>query len=153
MTSRPTNGYDAIVVGAGHNGLTAAAYLARGGRKVLVLEAADNVGGAARNSEFADGFTVSAAAHLLYHLHPKVMADLDLQRHGLALANADVPAVALAADGRHMVLSDGASVATHSAADAGALPAFRQRMLRLARIGCGRLMRAQRAALRRRKAS
>ena len=57
--------YDTIIVGAGHNGLVCAAYLARSGRRVLVLEAASQVGGAAVTREFAPGFKVSACAHLL----------------------------------------------------------------------------------------
>jgi phytoene dehydrogenase-like protein len=52
--------YDVIVVGGGHNGLTCAAFLARAGRSVLVIEAADELGGAARNIEIAPGYTVSA---------------------------------------------------------------------------------------------
>ena len=61
--------YDSVVVGGGHNGLVCAAYLARGGRSVLVLEAAERLGGAAVTREFAPGFRVSACAHLL-HLMP-----------------------------------------------------------------------------------
>ncbi len=129
--------YDAIVIGGGHNGLVCAAYLARGGKSVGLFEASDTVGGAAANTEFHPGFTVSAAAHLIHHLHPKVAAELGLKKHGLALAANHIPTVALAADGRPMVLSaDGEatrrSVAVHSAADSEALPAFRARMVKLA---------------------
>jgi phytoene dehydrogenase-like protein len=67
-----TDRYDAIVVGAGHNGLVCSALLAKAGKKVLVLEANERVGGAAVTREFADGFSVSACAHLLYQLQPKV---------------------------------------------------------------------------------
>ena len=64
--------YDCIVVGGGHNGLVCATYLARGGRSVLVLEAAEQLGGAAVTREFAPGFSVSACAHLL-HLMPAAL--------------------------------------------------------------------------------
>ncbi|MFZ1098528.1 MAG: FAD-dependent oxidoreductase, partial [Steroidobacteraceae bacterium] len=65
MSAAPRKAYDCIVVGGGHNGLTCAAYLARGRRSVLVLEAGAQVGGAAVTREFAPGFRVSACAHLL----------------------------------------------------------------------------------------
>ena len=64
--------YDVIIIGAGHNGLVCASYLAKAGRKVLILEANEGVGGAAITREFADGFSVSACAHLLHLLHPQI---------------------------------------------------------------------------------
>ena len=71
--------YDSIVIGGGHNGLVCATYLARGGRKVLVLEAADRLGGAAVTREFAPGFRVSACAHLLHLMPPPLMRELCLE--------------------------------------------------------------------------
>ena len=73
-----TDIYDAIIVGGGHNGLVCAAYLGRAGRRVLVVEAAAGLGGCAVSAEFAPGFTVSAGAHILHLLHPKVARDLGL---------------------------------------------------------------------------
>jgi phytoene dehydrogenase-like protein len=75
--------FDAVVIGAGHNGLTCAYYLAKKGMKVAVLEAAGNVGGAAVTDEFLPGFRNSAASYTVSLLQPKVIRDMDLERHGL----------------------------------------------------------------------
>ena len=71
------------MIGAGHNGLTCAYYLAKKGMKVAVLEAAGNVGGAAVTDEFLPGFRNSAASYTVSLLNPKVIRDLELERHGL----------------------------------------------------------------------
>lgn len=97
--------FDAIVVGGGHNGLVAAALLGKSGRKVLVLEAAGTLGGAARTEEFAPGFRVSPVAHLVNRLHPEVIEELGLTRHGFSPgAGGGVPSVALSALGDPLVL-------------------------------------------------
>jgi phytoene dehydrogenase-like protein len=77
--------FDAIVVGAGHNGLVCACYLARAGLKVKVLERRDVVGGAAVTEEFHPGFRNSVAAYTVSLLQAKVIRDLDLARHGLRI--------------------------------------------------------------------
>ncbi len=75
--------FDAVVIGAGHNGLTCAYYLAKKGMKVAVLEAAGTVGGAAVTDEFLPGFRNSAASYTVSLLQPKVIRDMELERHGL----------------------------------------------------------------------
>src|SRR5579864_2988693 len=74
--------FDTIIIGAGHNGLVAAAYLARAGRKVLVLEARELVGGCAVTEEIWPGYRVSTASYLVSLLQEKVVRDLELARYG-----------------------------------------------------------------------
>lgn len=126
--------YDCIVVGGGHNGLTCAAYLARAGRSVLVLEAAPRLGGAAVTREFAPGFRVSACAHLLHLMPGALMSELELMAHGLTLAAERMPTIALSADTAPLLLpSDkSAALAVHSAADAAAYAGYGARLARLA---------------------
>jgi phytoene dehydrogenase-like protein len=124
-----------IVIGAGHNGLVCAAYLAKAGREVLVLEASNRVGGAAITREFAPGYRVSACAHLSYLLDASVSRELGLAEHGLRQARTDLRTVALAAEGSHLVLNGGAlesgTLADH---DRTALADHHARMLRFARV-------------------
>ncbi len=75
--------YDAIVIGGGHNGLVCAAYLARGGKRVLVLERRDIVGGAAVTEELLPGYRFSEFSYVVSLLRPEIIRDLDLPRHGL----------------------------------------------------------------------
>ena len=81
----PDRTYDVAIIGGGHNGLTCAAYLARAGLRVVVLEAHETVGGAAVTESFAPGFRNSVASYTVSLLNPKVIADLELPRHGLTI--------------------------------------------------------------------
>ena len=108
--------YDTVIIGGGHNGLVCAAYLAKAGQSVCVLEAADQVGGAAITSALTPKHKVSSGAHYLNQLHPDVMKDLALEHQGLSLAAKDIKTTALAADGNHMTL-------TRSSAEGGGLTA------------------------------
>ena len=122
--------YDAIIVGAGHNGLVCAAVLARAGRHVLVLEAASQVGGAAITREFAAGYSVSACAHLLYQLQPEVRRELGLR---IRYASEDMATVALGKDGEHVRLTaNGASGVPEG--DAEQYRRFHKRMARFADV-------------------
>ena len=105
MTNMTNKKYDAVIIGGGHNGLVCAAYLARAGKSVLVLEANEKVGGAAVTGELADGKKISTCAHFLNQLNGKVSEDLNLASHGLKMAATDVSTIALNVDGDHLRFS------------------------------------------------
>jgi len=98
-----TNPDNIIIVGGGHNGLVCAAYLARAGKKVTVLEAAEQVGGAAATREFAPGYKASCA-HLLNLLDEGISKDLALESNGLSIAKSGLETIALAEDGKHLTI-------------------------------------------------
>jgi phytoene dehydrogenase-like protein len=130
-----TDSYDVILVGAGHNGLVCASYLAKSGKKVLVLESSDQPGGAAATREFAPGYSVSSCAQWLFQLHPQVSRDLELESHGLQFAARDIPSVLLDTAGQHVTLL-GPDVRGDriSAEDVAAYSAFHGRTSRYAKL-------------------
>jgi len=123
-----TDRYDAIVVGAGHNGLVCATLLAKAGKGVLLLEANEQVGGAAITRPFADGFSVSAGAHLLYQLQPQVRKELKLN---IKMAADNLSTIVLSANGRH-VRYRGDEVSGVRQKDVDSFAEFHQRMARFA---------------------
>ncbi|MEM7075198.1 MAG: NAD(P)/FAD-dependent oxidoreductase [Pseudomonadota bacterium] len=122
--------YDAIIIGAGHNGLVCANYLARAGKSVLILERRGVIGGAAVTEDLAPGFRTSTFSYLMSLLHPRIIADFDLRDHGLEiLPCADMVAPVDDHSDDYIVFSDDiaktqASFARFSKADAEAYPAF-----------------------------
>lgn len=129
--------WDAIIIGGGHNGLVCAWYLARAGKRVLVLERRGIVGGAAVTEEFAPGFRNSTASYTLGLLDPAIMADMDLAGHGLRVVSRPYSNFLPTEDGRHLLMGGGqsaAAVARWSAKDADALPDYERRLGDVARV-------------------
>lgn len=129
MTDMSSNSYDIIIIGGGHNGLVCAAYLAKAGKSVLVLEAREQVGGAANTASLCEGWKVSSCAHYLNQLNQTVSRDLKLSSHGLKMASTKVSTIALDADGNHLFLNGNtASGAAISKSDAANFSKFMKLM-------------------------
>ena len=130
--------YDAIVIGAGHNGLTAAAYLGKAGRKVLVLERRHVVGGAAVTEEVFPGFKVSVLSYVVSLLRPEIIRELDLPRHGLEILPLDGTFTPLANGDYLWRVNDHAKtrreIARHSKLDAEAYDEYGKAMVEMARF-------------------
>ena len=124
--------YDSIIIGAGHNGLVCAAYLAQGGQRVLVLEASDTPGGLAANREFHPGFHASVA-HTVSHFPRKIASDLKLASHGFGPTSNILPTVGLSTDQEHVVLHQDTLRGT-TADDAAAYRDYSRLMQRFAEV-------------------
>jgi phytoene dehydrogenase-like protein len=119
--------YDVVIIGAGHNGLTCAAYLGMAGLKVKVLERRPVVGGAAVTEEFHPGFRNSVAAYTVSLLQPKIIRDLALHAHGLRIVERRAQNFLPTLDGHYLMAAEGkteAEIAKFSRRDAERYPAF-----------------------------
>jgi phytoene dehydrogenase-like protein len=140
--------YDAIVIGAGHNGLVAGGYLAKNGLSTIIFERSDRIGGACITRELIPGFKVSAAAQLLGMLRQRIIDDLELERHGLRYKFREPEIFIPFPDGKHVFFyADAArtieSIARIAPRDAEAFPRFDAYTSRIARIVGDFMMRPQ----------
>ncbi|MGO1118318.1 phytoene desaturase family protein [Rhodovibrionaceae bacterium A322] len=131
-----TTHYDAVVIGGGHNGLVAAASLAKAGKTTLLLEASDQLGGMARGAELSENLSVSSALSV-HSLSPQVIKDLGLEALGLRYRQTNLETLSLLPGGKTLRLNDSdpeasqKEISRFSVKDADRYPEFRARLLRL----------------------
>ena len=136
---RQNRSYDCIIVGGGHNGLVAAAYLARAGRSVCVLERRHVLGGCATTEALWPGYKVSTGAYVISLLLPEIVRDLRLKQHGLTVLPRNPSSFTPLADGRHLLLgadtaANQQAIARFSRRDAEAFPRYNALLDRVARV-------------------
>src|SRR5258708_9727625 len=129
--------HDAIIIGAAPNGLVAAAYLAKAGYKVLVLERRDIVGGCCITEEPWPGFKVSTAAYVNSLLRPEIIRDLELKKYGFEMLPRSPSSFTPFPDGRYLMMGPDKemtrnSIAKFSAKDAEAYPKYEDMLTRVA---------------------
>src|SRR5205814_9207801 len=131
------NETDVVIIGAGHNGLTCAAYLAMAGLRVKVIDRRKVVGGAAVTEEFHPGFRNSVAAYTVSLLNPQIIADLKLGDHGLRIVERRAQNFLPSPDGSYLLTGEGrtqASVARLSSRDAAHIDAFNRELETIADV-------------------
>src|SRR4051794_33502345 len=131
--------FDAIIIGGGHNGLVTAAYLGRAGRKVLVLERRELLGGCAVTEEIWPGYRVSTGAYLTSLLQERIIQDLELPSHGYQVDAKDPAFFSAFPDGRHFFMWQDraktlAEIAKFSSHDAEVYPAYEDQLERLSQV-------------------
>ncbi|XWS42057.1 hypothetical protein CRYUN_Cryun17cG0136000 [Craigia yunnanensis] len=131
--------WDALVIGGGHNGLTAAAYLARGGLSVAVLERRHVIGGAAVTEEIIPGFKFSRCSYLQSLLRPSVIRELELKRHGLKLLKPTATTFTPCLDGRYLLLGHDdqhnyLEISKFSKRDADAYPRYENQLYKFCKL-------------------
>ena len=131
--------YDAVIIGGGHNGLVTAAYLAKAGRTVAVLEAREILGGCAVTEEIWPGYRVSTGAYLTSLFQERIVRDLELPRHGYRVDAKDPAFFSVFPDGRHFFMwQDRArtlgEIAKFSKRDAAVYPAYEDHLERLSQV-------------------
>lgn len=129
--------YDAIIIGGGHNGLVTAAYLGKAGKKVLVLERRDVLGGCAVTEEIWPGYKVSTAAYVNSLFRPEIIRDLELKKHGFQMLPRSPSSFSPFPDGRYLMMGPDKEmthreVAKFSAKDADNLPKYEEMLMRVA---------------------
>ncbi|HXS94902.1 MAG TPA: NAD(P)/FAD-dependent oxidoreductase [Candidatus Limnocylindrales bacterium] len=141
----PGNNFDVVIIGAGHNGLVTAAYLAKAGKKVLVVERRELVGGCAVTEELWPGYKVSSASYLTSLLQQKVIDELELPKYGYKVDAKDPAFFSAFPDGRHFFMWQDraktlAEIAKFSKHDADVYPAYEDQLERISQVVEGLLL-------------